>query len=288
MAGFAPPEDRRWKLAGGRELELGRRPRIMGILNVTPDSFSDGGRFLDRDGAVAHGMDMVRRGADIVDVGGESTRPGAGRVPVEEEIARTVPVIAGLAQKTTVPISIDTTKAPVAQAALDAGASIINDISGFTFDPEMPGTAVESGAGLIVMHIRGTPETMQVDPHYENTVAEVRQELDQRVRLLLERGADPLSIVVDPGIGFGKRGVDNLRILAALQELGGLGYPLLVGCSRKSFLGKISGRDADDRLVETIATTVLAAAAGCHILRVHDVEENRRALDVVDAVYRAL
>ena len=169
-AAFVPPGKYTWKLAGGRELPLGGRPRIMGILNVTPDSFSDGGRFLDREKAVAHGLEMARLGADIIDVGGESTRPGAGAVTIDEEIERTVPVVAELARAVSVPLSIDTTKAAVARAAIEAGAAIINDISGFSFDPEMPATAVSSEAGLVVMHIRGTPETMQLDPHYENNI----------------------------------------------------------------------------------------------------------------------
>jgi len=286
-AAFVPPDHRVWKLAGGRELPLGGRPRVMGILNVTPDSFSDGGEFFDKDRAVARGLEMVRQGADIIDVGGESTRPGARKVSVEEELARTVPVVAELSRQALVPISIDTTKAAVARAALEAGASIVNDISGFTLDPGMPETAVRGKAGLVVMHIRGTPETMQLAPSYGDTVAEVRAELGARVKALLEAGAEPARIAVDPGVGFGKTGRDNVLLLAALRELGELGYPVLLGCSRKSFLGSISGRAVDDRLFETIATTVLAAVAGCHVIRVHDVEENVRALKIVDAVVRA-
>jgi dihydropteroate synthase len=282
-----PPAHRVWKLAGGRELALGGRPRVMGILNVTPDSFSDGGAFIERDRAVAHGLEMVRQGADIIDVGGESTRPGAGEVSVEEELERTVPVVAELARRLPVPVSIDTTKAAVARAALDAGAAIINDISGFIFDPAMPELAVRSKAGLVVMHIRGTPRTMQLAPSYEDTVAEVCAELEERVQVLLAVGADPERIVVDPGIGFGKTVADNVLLLAFLRELAEPGYPVLLGCSRKSFLGALSNRPVDDRLIETVAATVLAAAAGCHVIRVHDVEENVRALEIAAAVLGA-
>jgi len=170
--------------------------------------------------------------------------------------------------------------------ALDAGAAIVNDISGFTFDPAMADCAAGSGAGLVVMHIRGTPKTMQQKPHYDDVVAEVRREIEERVARLLERGVDPASIVVDPGIGFGKTCDDNLRLLADLDRIGDLGYPLLVGCSRKSFLGAISGRNVTDRLIETLASSVAAALKGCRIVRVHDVEENRRALAVVEALFR--
>jgi dihydropteroate synthase len=286
------PRPRRWKLAGGSELSLGGRTLVMGILNVTPDSFFDGGCFNDTDGgldsekAIAHGLRMAAAGADIIDVGGESTRPGAAPVAAAEELERTIPVVAGLVRRCPVPISIDTTRAVVARAALGKGARIINDISGFTADSAMPGLAVESGAGLVVMHIRGTPRTMQENPHYDDTCADVRQELEERVRLLREAGVEPGRIVIDPGIGFGKTVEDNLRLLRNLCDLGA-GYPLLVGCSRKSLLGAISGRKVHDRLVETVATSVLAAASGCSIVRVHDVEENRRALAVVEAVLTA-
>lgn len=284
------PDDRSreriWRLAEGSQLRFGRSPLIMGILNVTPDSFSDGGQWFDRQRAIAHGKEMASQGAHIIDVGGESTRPGSRRVSVEEEMDRAVPVIASLARAVDCPLSIDTTRAAVARAALDAGASIINDISGFTFDPSMARLAAESGAGLVVMHIRGTPDTMQQAPSYGDTFTEVSTELSQRIAPLLELGVNPASVVVDPGVGFGKTQGDNLRLLARLEELG-RDYPVLVGCSRKSFLGAITGREADDRLPETIATTIWAAMARCDIVRVHDVDQNRRALEVIDAIRRS-
>ncbi len=282
-----PAEERIWRLAEGGRLRFGRAPLIMGILNVTPDSFSDGGRWFDRHKAIARGKEMAAQGAHIIDVGGESTRPGSKRTTVEEELDRTVPVIAALHKATDCPLSIDTTRAAVARAALDAGASIINDISGFAFDPAMAHLAAESGAGLVVMHIRETPETMQHAPSYGDTFAEVSEELSQRVAPLLDLGVDRASVVIDPGIGFGKRQDDNLCLLARLEELG-RDYPVLVGCSRKSFLGAIGGREVDDRLPETIATTIWAAMARCAVVRVHDVDENRRALRVLDAIRRSM
>ncbi len=284
---MALPRECLWKICRNGEVSLGRRPRIMGILNVTPDSFFDGGRYLDSEKAIARGLEMTRQGADILDVGGESTRPGSQPVFLETELERTIPVIAALAEKTDLPISIDTSKAAVAAAALEAGAAIINDISGFSFDRDMARLAVESGAGLVVMHIRGTPADMQRSPGYQDTLLEVRRELGEKVRNLVDLGADPARIVVDPGIGFGKRFEDNLRLLGRLEEFHEMGHPLLVGCSRKSFLGTISDREASDRLFETVAASVLVAAAGCHIVRVHDVEENLRALRVAEAVLGA-
>ncbi len=276
-----------WTLGKGKELLLHGRPRIMGVLNVTPDSFSDGGRWLDPGNAVAHGLEMEQLGADIIDVGGESTRPGSRPVAPDEEIRRTVPIVAELARKVKIPISIDTRRSEVAEAALDSGAVVINDVSGFTFDERMPDVAARSRAGLVVMHSRGEPRTMQENPLYDDTVAEVKKELLERVRPLLDAGVDRSAIVFDPGIGFAKTFEDNLLILAGIEPLGELGYPLLVGCSRKSFLGAICNREAPDRLIETVATSVIAALSGCRIIRVHDVEENRRALDVVQAVLEA-
>ncbi len=283
----AQPRERIWRLAKGKELLLGRSPRIMGILNVTPDSFSDGGQWFDRHKAVARGTEMAAQGAHIIDVGGESTRPGSKGTTVDEELERTVPVIESLAATVDCPLSIDTTRAAVAEAALCAGASIINDISGFTFDPAMAPLAAESGAGLVVMHIRGTPETMQRAPSYDDALAEVGRELNQRIAPLLQLGVSSDSVVVDPGIGFGKRLEDNLELLANLGDLG-RDYPVLVGCSRKSFLGAITGSEVNDRLPETIATTIWAAMALCAVVRVHDVAENRRALDVFEAIRRSV
>lgn len=275
-----------WKLAGNRVLELGDPPLLMGILNVTPDSFSDGGRHFDREAAVKHAMALYRAGADLIDIGGESTRPGSDPVEAREELARTVPVIREIAPAVEVPVSIDTTKAQVAVAALDAGASIVNDISGLTFDPDMAPLVAETGAGAVIMHIRGTPKDMQERPRYEDTLAEVCRELRDRLQRALEAGIDPEQLVLDPGIGFGKEVEDNLRLLGSLGELRSLGFPLLLGCSRKSFLGAVTGRAAADRILETGVTSVLAALAGVQILRVHDVAENRICLKVVEAIQR--
>lgn len=276
-----------WKLAGGRTLLLQGRCRIMGVLNVTPDSFSDGGCWVDPVKAVERGLEMERQGADIIDVGGESTRPGAAPVDVEEEIRRTLPVVTELSRRAGIPVSIDTRRSRVAEAALDAGAAVINDVSGFTFDARMPGIAARSRAGLVVMHSRGRPRTMQENPGYGDTVAEVKEELLERIAMLLDVGVDRSAVVVDPGIGFAKTFGDNLRILADLRSLGDLGFPLLIGCSRKSFLGAICNREAPDRRIETVATSVIAAFHRCRIVRVHDVAENLRALEVVQAVLDA-
>jgi dihydropteroate synthase len=273
-----------WKLKEGRLLDLSCRPRLMGILNVTPDSFSDGGSFFSMAEAVAHGKAMARAGAVILDVGGESTRPGSEPVHTDEEIRRTVPVIEALSRETEALISIDTTKAKVAEAALEGGASIINDISGLAFDPAMAPLAARTGAGVVLMHIQGKPGNMQKNPFYEDTLAEVCAVLRARLAATLEAGIEPDRIVLDPGIGFGKRFEDNLRLLAGLSELRSLGFPLLLGVSRKAFLGTITGRDAPDRILETASVTVLAAQAGVPLLRVHDVAENRIALQVADAI----
>ncbi|MBU0755745.1 MAG: dihydropteroate synthase [Planctomycetes bacterium] len=259
----------------------------MGIVNVTPDSFSDGGHFFAKEAAVAHAMRLIEAGADLIDIGGESTRPGAAQVEGSEEIRRTVPVIEELSMRTNTILSIDTTKAEVAAAALQAGACVINDISGLTFDRSMIPLAAREKAGLVIMHIQGVPRTMQENPHYEDPLAEVAFGLRERVSRALSGGVEPDRIVVDPGIGFGKRFADNLSLLAGLGELRSLGFPLLLGCSRKSFLGQITGRDAPDRVIETVATSVVAALARVPLLRVHDVEENLLALKIAQAVFEA-
>jgi dihydropteroate synthase len=276
-----------WKVARGRSLSLGGRPRVMGILNVTPDSFSDGGRFFSKKAACAQARALVDAGAELIDVGGESTRPGAEPVSAKEEIDRTVPVIREIFDPAGPLISIDTTKAEVAAAALRAGASIINDISGLGFDEQMIPLAVEKGAGVVLMHIQGTPRTMQDDPHYNDTLADISLELRQKIAGALEGGIEAGRIVIDPGIGFGKWYEDNLRLLAGLGELRSIGFPLLLGCSRKSFLGRISGRDPSERVLETAVTSAIAALAGVQMVRIHDVEENLRALKVCEAVLSA-
>ena len=255
----------------------------MGVVNVTPDSFSDGGLYLDPGAAIAHGEELAAQGADILDVGGESTRPGAAEVAVDEELRRVEPVVAGLAGLG-VEISVDTSKAPVAQAALDAGATIVNDVTALRGDPEMAGLVAERGGGLVLMHMAGDPRTMQVNPEYGDVVAEVRDFLAERLAAAVAAGVDESRIWLDPGIGFGKTDRHNFELLRRLDELVALGRPILVGTSRKSFIGRADGSPADERLGGTIATSILAAAAGASALRVHDVREMSEALKVASAV----
>jgi len=258
----------------------------MGVVNVTPDSFSDGGLYLDPRAAIAHGEELVAQGADIVDVGGESTRPGAAPVAVEEELRRVGPVVAGLAGLG-IEVSVDTSKAAVAAAALDAGATIVNDVTALRGDPEMAALVAERGAGLVLMHMAGDPRTMQVNPEYDDVVAEVRDFLAARLDAAVAAGIDASRVWLDPGIGFGKTAEHNFELLRGLDQLVSLGRPILVGTSRKSFIGRADGSEADDRLGGTIATSVLAAAAGASVLRVHDVREMSEALTVASAVLRA-
>ena len=263
-----------------RELNPDGRVLIMGILNVTPDSFSDGGRFLSPDAAVERALAMEKEGADIIDVGGESSRPGAEPVPVEEELRRVLPVLERLRGKLRIPISIDTTKAEVAEAALRAGASIVNDISALRFDPAMAPLVAKFGAGLVLMHMLGTPKTMQQAPHYEDVVTEVRDFLAERAQYAQSQGIPREAIAVDPGIGFGKTVEHNLELLRRLPELVELGFPVLVGPSRKSFIGAILGFGVEERLEGTLAACAVAVVRGADILRVHDVKEVRRAADL--------
>jgi dihydropteroate synthase len=262
---------------------------VMGIVNVTPDSFSDGGRFLERSAAVAHGARLAAAGAALLDVGGESTRPGALAVASEEEIDRVAPVVEALAAEVDVPISVDTTKAAVAEAALGAGACIVNDVSAGRFDTELLGTVARHDAGFVAMHMRGEPRTMQDDPHYDDVVAEVGEHLRRRVDAACAAGVRANAILADPGIGFGKTLEHNLSLLAALTELGErAGAPLLLGTSRKSFLGRIlDGAAVDEREEATLATTVWAFANGVRVVRVHDVEQSVRAARLLDVIERA-
>ena len=266
-----------WRLRT-RSLALPRQPLLMGILNVTPDSFSDGGQFLDAAAAVAHARALVADGADLLDVGGESTRPGAAPVSGEEEIARVFPVIRRLVDEIEVPISIDTRKACVAQAAIDAGAEIINDVSGLESDPQMVGVAAATGAGVCVMHVQGTPETMQTNPTYANVVADVRRYLCERRDALVAAGVARERICLDPGIGFGKTYEHNLALLQSCHALHALGCPVLVGHSRKSFLGKLLGDKEADRTQATVGVALALAEQGVQLLRVHDVRPVREAL----------
>ncbi|MFK7777032.1 MAG: dihydropteroate synthase [Gimesia sp.] len=276
-------EQRPWR-CGASSIRFGRLPLLMGILNVTPDSFSDGGEASDLDAAVKKGLQLVEDGADILDVGGESTRPGADSVSVEEELRRVIPTIKALSTQTQIPISIDTTKAKVAQQALQAGAVIINDISGLTFDPAMIPLAASTQAGVICMHIQGTPQTMQDQPEYENVVSDLKIWFKERIHKLLDSGVDPDQIVLDPGIGFGKTAEHNLEILSHIQEFKDLGFPLLIGHSRKRFLSKLLNRPVEERLAGTIGVSVALAGQSVEILRLHDVAGNRDAIAAWDAI----
>lgn len=256
----------------------------MGVLNVTPDSFSDGGRWFDHNIAIAHALEMVEQGADLLDVGGESTRPGAEEVPEEEELRRVLPVIEALSKETDAPISIDTRKASVARRAVDAGAAIVNDTGGETADPEMPLVAAETGAGIVFMHSRGTPATMRSLTQYTDVVTEVAGFLKEAAARLEEAGVSRTSIVLDPGFGFAKDAQQNLELLDRLDEIVAVGYPVLVGTSRKSFIGAVLDLPEDARVEGTAATVSWAMARGAHIVRVHDVEPMARVVRMSQAI----
>jgi dihydropteroate synthase len=260
-----------------------RVTQLMGVVNVTPDSFSDGGLYLDPEAAIAHGRELVAAGAEILDVGGESTRPGADVVAEEEELRRVVPVVRGL-RDLGCQISVDTSKARVAEAALDAGAEIVNDVTALRGDPEMAALCAERGATVVLMHMLGDPRTMQDDPRYDDVVAEVKGFLAERLEAATAAGIAAERIWLDPGIGFGKTAAHNMELLRRLGELRDLGRPLVVGTSRKSFIGRVDGSAADERLGGTIASSVIAAAEGAEVLRVHDVAEMRQALAVAAAI----
>jgi dihydropteroate synthase len=269
-------------ICGNYELDL-TRPRVMGIVNVTPDSFSDGGKFAIAKTAVQHGMSLVGQGADILDIGGESTRPGATPVPLEEELRRVIPVVEALAAKARVPISVDTYKPEVMKAAIAAGASIINDVFALT-QPGALDVIANSKVGVCLMHSQGTPQTMQVDPKYDDVVREVRDFLQERMQTCEAHGIKRDRIVLDPGFGFGKRSVHNVELLRELGALGELGQPILVGLSRKSVLGQLTGNDVDARLHASLSAAVISAVKGARIVRVHDVKATVDALKVVTAV----
>jgi len=265
-------------------IDMSRRTAVMGIVNVTPDSFSDGGRYFDAARAVAHGERMAHEGADLIDVGGESTRPGARPVPAEEEIARVIPVIRGLRRKISLPISIDTIKSQVARVALDEGADVINDISALGFDAAMAPLAAAEKVPVVLMHMQGTPRTMQQSPSYGDVVEEVRTYLHSRMQFAVESGVETERIVIDPGIGFGKNLEHNLALLRGLFALTALGRPVLVGTSRKTFLGKLLDAAPEERLEGSLAAAVAAVLAGANIVRVHDVKEAVRAVRIADAL----
>ncbi|KAA1259986.1 Dihydropteroate synthase [Rubripirellula obstinata] len=255
----------------------------MGICNVTPDSFSDGGKHHNVDAAIAAAIQMEADGAAIVDIGGESTRPYSDPVAAEEELARVIPVIDGLKGQLSIPISIDTSKATVAAAAIEAGAEIINDVTGLEGDPDMVRVAVESGAGVCVMHMKGTPQTMQNDPAYANVVQEIRDYLIQRRQFCIDAGIDPEKICLDPGIGFGKTHQHNLELIRSVDQFTNLGSPILIGHSRKGFIGKVLGNKDADRTAGTLAVSLAVAAAGAHVIRVHDVQVTAEALKLFAA-----
>lgn len=263
------------------------RPYIVGILNVTPDSFSDGGRFAGFDEALRRGLEMAAEGADWIDVGGESTRPGARHVPVQEELDRVIPVIEALSRELDLPLSVDTTKSAVAREALAAGAGFINDISGLTFDDKMAGVVAQAGAGLILMHTRGRPLVMQNNTRYDDVVAEVLTSLRMSIEMAAASGVASDNIVIDPGIGFGKDVAGNLELLRRTADLAELGRPIMLGTSRKSFIGRLLGLDdPQQRLAGTLATIALGYAGGARLFRVHDVAAARQAALVARAVCR--
>ena len=270
----------------GKTLTFGEHTHVMGILNVTPDSFSDGGHYLDANRAVAHAKAMVAEGATLIDIGGESSRPGAVPVPEEEELSRVVPVIRALAGAVDVPLSVDTYKACVARHALEAGAHLVNDITALHGDAEMAAVVAEMEAGVILMHIQGTPRTMQLAPHYDDVVNEIRQWLQARVQLAEASGIAPERIIADPGIGFGKTTAHNLEILKRLDAFRELGKPMLIGTSRKAFIGNVLDLPLDKRIEGTVATVCWAIAHGADIVRVHDVKAVSRAARMTDALYR--
>jgi len=267
-----------------RTLTLGKRTLLMGVLNVTPDSFSDGGLFYDKEKAIPHGLRMVEEGADIIDIGGESTRPGSKPLELEEELRRVIPVIKSIAAEVDVPVSIDTYKSTVAQKAIEAGAEMINDISGLNFDPTLAEVASREDVPLVLMHIRGTPETMQKNVHYDSLFSEILHYLKDSIHRAESAGLDPRQIIIDPGIGFGKTGEDNLFIIRNLFEFRILGKPILLGTSRKSFIGKILDTEVGDRLEGTLSSIAAGVLNGANIIRCHDVLQAKRAIAVVDAV----
>src|SRR5262245_36474814 len=276
-----------WQLRD-RVLTIGRRPLVMGIVNVTPDSFSDGGRYGSPEAAVAHGLELVRQGADLLDVGGESTRPGSQPVPLEEELGRVVPAVEALAARAGVPVSVDTAKAEVALRCLERGAQVINDVTALAGDPDMPAVVRRFGAGVVLMHMQGTPATMQLAPRYDDVVADVARFLRERLEAVTAAGIDPAQVAVDPGIGFGKTAEHNLALLARLEELQALGRPLCLGVSRKGFLGRLLGRPLEGRLAGSLAAVCHAQARGAvQVVRAHDVEATRDAVTLCAAIEEA-
>lgn len=281
----APPL---WQLPD-RVLTPGTPPLLMGIVNVTPDSFSDGGQYLDPDAAVTQALRLVEQGADLLDIGGESTRPGSHSIGLAEELSRVVPVVRRLAAVTRTPLSVDTSKAEVARQALEAGAHVINDVTALQGDPAMPEVVRRHRAGIILMHMQGTPATMQVEPRYEDVVAEVVDFLEARLQACIDLGIAASQVVLDPGIGFGKTTEHNLRLLAHLEELQRLGRPVCLGVSRKGFLGAVLGRPLGQRLAGSLAAACYALVRGTtQVVRVHDVAETRDVVLLLDRINHGL
>ena len=272
----------------GRQLTFGKRTIIMGILNVTPDSFSDGGCYLDVEQAINYAKSMVADGADIVDIGGESSRPGALPSSIDDELVRVLPVIEGLVNEITVPVSIDTSKSTVARRALEAGAHIVNDITALQGDSEMSEVVAEMSAGVVLMHMQGNPRTMQCSPVYGDVVAEISSWLQQRIDKAETKGIPPNRIMIDPGIGFGKTADHNIEILRRLDDFRSLKKPILIGTSRKSFIGKFLNLPVDDRVEGTAATVAWAITHGADLIRVHDVKAIHRVARMTDAIYRRI
>lgn len=270
-----------------KKLEFGQRTLIMGILNVTPDSFSDGNLFNSFESAVEHGVMMAAEGADIIDIGGESSRPGSEPVPEEVEASRVLPVIEELAKRIQIPISIDTYKASIAKKALEKGASIINDISALRWDPDMSPLIASKKVPVVLMHIKGTPKDMQINPHYDHLMTEIISFFNERIEYAVKSGISNHQIIIDPGIGFGKSLDHNLEIIRHLKDLKPLNKPILIGTSRKSFIGKILNLPVNERVEGTAATVAISIANGADIIRVHDVKEMARVARIADAIVRS-
>ncbi len=270
--------------ARDRVIRFDAGPLVVGILNVTPDSFFDGGKYFDREAAVAHAVAMARSGADLLDIGAESSRPGSLPITEAEELRRLIPVVQAVCDAVSIPVSVDTTKASVARRALEAGARIVNDISGLRFDRDMAAVVAESGAGLVLMHMRGTPRTMQCNPVYADVVQDVKGFFAERLEAAVQAGISTEQIILDPGIGFGKLLDHNLTLLARLRELTAFGRPVMVGVSRKSFIGQVLDRPVEGRLFGTAAAVAVAVAHGAALVRVHDVAEMKDVVRIVRAI----
>jgi dihydropteroate synthase len=268
----------------GRNCTLGQRTWLMGILNITPDSFSDGGLYYNKQNAVNRGIQLIEEGADILDIGGESSRPGSDPITAEEEKKRILPVLSEIRKKTDTFISVDTTKSEVLKAALDQGADILNDISGMRFDPKMLEVASEKNIPVVIMHMKGTPKNMQKMPKYKNVIEEIKSFLKKRVKTALKAGIKKNKIIIDPGIGFGKRLKDNLKIIGNLSSFNELDLPILIGVSRKSFIGNLLNVTSDQRIEGTIASSLVSVLQGAHILRSHDIASLKKAVIVTEAI----